>query len=124
MATGALFVALMIAVVGVLVGSLLLHVSAKVASVPDATFGKAIFAFLANMILSAVLNGVLALLPVAGTIIAVLLSLILTLFVLKSIYKIGWGHSLLLWVIQWVVYVLMMIVFAMALGAGAVAIFG
>ena len=91
---------------------------------PDATFGKAIFAFLANMILSAVLNGVLALLPVAGTIIAVLLSLILTLFVLKSIYKIGWGHSLLLWVIQWVVYVLMMIVFAMALGAGAVAIFG
>ncbi len=111
LAGGVLFTALLVVLAGIFIGSLLLHLAAKFSGVPRATFGKAVTAFLANAILSAALSVVLSMLPIAGTFIALLLSLIATLWVLKSIYHIGWGHALLLWFMQWVVLVLLAFVF-------------
>lgn len=122
LAGGMLFAVLLVALVGVLVSAVLVHVTAKLCGVEGATFGKAVKAVLANMAVSFLLSLVFSIVPLAGTFLGMILSLVATLWVLKKIYDVSWGKALLLWLLQWVVLVVLGIAAAMLLGMSAAAL--
>lgn len=111
-----LFVVILIALAGLFAAALLVHVAAKFSAVPDATFGKAVKAVLANMLMSVALSLVFSIVPVAGTIVGMLISLVATLWVFKKIYDVDWPKAFVLWLMQWVVSVILILIMGFMFG--------
>lgn len=117
-----LFGMLAMLVVGVLLCALVVHLAAKFSGVPDARFGKAVKAVLINALASFLLSLVFSVIPLAGTVLGLLVSLWVTLLVLRRVYEVGWGQSLLLWVMQWVVLGLLLVGMAFFMGVSVFAL--
>ena len=112
--------ALMVIVAGillyVLIGAVVIHFAAKLAGVKNVSFGKAVKACIATIILSIIIGLVFSILPLIGTILGFLISLFLTLLIFKSIYETGWGRALLIWIMQWVVLIVFGLIIASIAG--------
>ena len=115
-AGGMLISVILVIIVGVLVQSFIIHLAAKFSGVRYATFGMAIKACLACTVLSFVLSAVFSFIPGPGTILGFLISIVLTLLILKSIYNTTWGRALLIWVMQIVVLILLALVIGSLMG--------
>ncbi|MFW5837049.1 MAG: hypothetical protein ACOCVM_03515 [Desulfovibrionaceae bacterium] len=101
-------------VLSVLAGAVVVHVAARLAKVPDSRFVKAVKAVILNALASLLVSVVLtSLVPVAGTALGFIISLLVTLWILRAIYKTTWGKAALMWIFQWVI----MVVIGLLLGA-------
>lgn len=121
-ASGMLFLVLLLAVAGLLVSAFLVHMAATFSGVPNATFGKAVKAVIANAVVSLVVSMLFSIIPLAGTLLGMIISLAATLWVFMKIYAVGWGQALLLWVMQWVVLFLVFFGVATLMGMSILAL--
>ncbi|HJO95927.1 MAG TPA: hypothetical protein QF753_21220 [Victivallales bacterium] len=103
-----------------LFGSLIIHLAAKFSFVKNATFGKAFKACLVTAVVSFIINIVLMFIPPLGPVLGFFISLLVTLYILKSIYDTGWIQALVIWFMEWVVIVLIVIIIAAIMGVAIV----
>lgn len=121
-AGGMLILGILVLLAGLLVSALFVHLAAKLSGVEGATFGKAVRAVIANAIVSVLVSLVFSIVPLAGTLLGMLISLAVTLWVLRKIYQIGWGKALLLWVMQWIVLFILILVLGSVMGMSILAL--
>lgn len=82
----------------VVLDSLFLHIGAKLAGVPRATFWKAVKASIACALATLLLALVFSVVLVAGTGVGFLAGLLLTILVLQASYGTSFGKAFLLWI--------------------------
>lgn len=88
------------------VRALLLHVAAKLVSVPKAGFLKAVLVTLLGDLVASLISALFSLIPLVGVVLAPLFYILGLLWFTKAIYATGWGKALLIQLLSWVISVL------------------
>lgn len=91
---------MIVALLSILAAAGIVHVSARIASVEEATFGKALKVSVASIIVGAAFHLLSWWLRFRDSLISIIIAIILTILILKHIYDTGWGRALLVWIIQ------------------------
>lgn len=89
------FVGLFVA--ATIISAFFIWIGSRVAGVPEATFGKAFWAAIITSLVVWALTGLASLLFGFGSVAGWLLGVIITLMLLKWIYKTTWGKAFLTW---------------------------
>ena len=90
-----LFFGLML--VGALVSGLFIWIGAKVAGIPNPGFGRCVMVAIVTSVGTWLLAFVLSILPVVGTFGGFVLGLLLSLLIIKSLFKVSFGQAALVW---------------------------
>lgn len=98
----------------VVIDSIFLWIGTKIARIDKASFGKAILAVIIMMVLSAILAFALGPLGFIG----ILLSFLVTLWVVKTWYDTSWGKAFLALIIAFVAFIVLSITLLIVLGYG------
>jgi len=97
-------------VAATIISAFFIWIGTKVAGVPGATFGKAIWAAIVTSFVVWALTGIGTGLFGLGTVAGWILGVIITLLLLKWIYKTTWGKSFLTWLFSGIAQVLVLVV--------------
>ncbi|MBU7012560.1 MAG: hypothetical protein HXS46_17905 [Theionarchaea archaeon] len=97
-------------IVNLIVGTIILHIAASLVKIDDATIVKAFMVAL----IAAILSAILGLAGVWGGLVA----FILVIAIIKFIYDTSWLKAF----ITWIVYIIIVIIVGLILGAAGVAI--
>jgi len=90
---------------------------AKVAGIKDASFGKAFWTAIATTILLILVNAIFMFLNIAsGGLIGLLLSVLVMIWVIKSIFNTGWGKAIVAWIMSIIGVVIATVIVAAVLG--------
>ncbi|MHC1598333.1 MAG: hypothetical protein ACXQS3_02105 [Candidatus Methanofastidiosia archaeon] len=101
-----------------LVLALFIWFGAKVASIKNASYGKAFSAAIAITIFTAILNMIfVALNIVTNGIIGILIGILVAIWVIKSIFSTNWGKAFIAWIFAVVGAILLGIFLIVVLGA-------
>ena len=111
-------------VVATAVSAFFIWIGAKVARVADATFGKAFWAALLCSFLVWALTGIGSVLFGIGNVAAWILGVLITLFILKWIYKTTWGKAFLTWLFCGVAQVIVLVITVVLAFTGVLAAIG
>ncbi|MCC7572273.1 MAG: hypothetical protein KO464_02665 [Candidatus Methanofastidiosum sp.] len=102
-----------------LIGAIFIWLGTKLAGIEKASYGKAIICALvlsiASSILGVLLNSLKASMGFFGSLLAPLISLLATLWVIKSIYDTSWGKAFVAWILVFVVIAILIIMGAIGI---------
>src|SRR3954467_10845405 len=107
------------------VGSGVLHLGTTLAGVERTSYGRAMGTTAVGWIVGSVLAGILAVLHLNESFLALVLGAGVNLFVIKSMYGTSWGKALIAWVVDFIAFLilggaLVFFVIGGAVSAGAV----
>jgi hypothetical protein len=112
---------LIAALIGVILGGFFMLTGAKIAGVKNATFGNAILTSFACIILGVIISLVFSVIPIIGTVIGFFASLLIQIFIIKSMFDTDAGKALLTWVFNVVAQVIAIIIAVVILGSSLAA---
>jgi len=98
----------------VAIDAIFLWIGTKIAGIDKASFGRAILAVIIMMVLSVILGSALGPLGFIG----ILLSFVITLWVVKTWYDTSWGKAFLALIIAFIAFIVLSIALLIALGYG------
>ena len=99
-------------VLGILLGIVFLYLGARGANIEEVTFGKAVIAYFVNCAVGLILGTFLSFIPIIGTIIALLISMVFSIFVIKGVFETTFLKALFAWLIT----LLLAVIAALILG--------
>ena len=102
------FVALFVA--ATVISAFFIWIGTKIAGVSGATFGKAFWAAIITSFTVWALTGIASMALGFGSIAGWLLGVLITLVILKWIYKTTWGKSLLTWIFSGIAQIVVLVV--------------
>jgi hypothetical protein len=111
-------------VVATVVSAFFIWIGAKVAGVAKATFGKAVWAALLTSFFVWALTGAASVLFGVGSVGGWILGVIITLFLLKWIYKTTWGKALLTWLFCGIAQAVVLVIVVVLSLTGVIAAIG
>lgn len=82
----------------VIIGGLLMWIAAKLARVENASFGRAMAAAVAASFVEVLVSFLFNLVPALGNLFGFILGLVVTILVIKTIFRTSFGKALLVWV--------------------------
>lgn len=97
----------------VIIGGFLMWVAAKIARVERSTFGRAMFAAIASSFVSILVAFIFNLVPAFGNLFGFIVGLILSLLVIKAVFRTSFGKALLVWIFNLVASILAIVAAAM-----------
>jgi hypothetical protein len=103
-------------IVTVIVGTIFIHIGAKLAKISNATIMKAFEVALIGAILSMILGFII---PLGG-----LIGFILVIAVIKYIYDTSWGKAIVAWILFIIVIIVVIVILGVIAGAALIAVFG
>ncbi len=111
---------LIVLVIAVLVGTFFMWIGAKIAGVASskANFGNSLLAAIGAAVVTWIISALFAGIVGIGAIIGFVIGVILSILVIKSVFKIDWGKAFLVWLFHLVAQVLVFFIAAMTF-AGA-----
>jgi hypothetical protein len=93
-------------------------IGVKFAAVKDASFGNAFVAAIGITVLSIVLGAVFVFLNIAsGGLIGTLISILVTVWVIKAVFDTGWGRAFIAWIFSIIGAFIVGIILVVVLGA-------
>ena len=95
--------------ISAIIGTIFVHIGAKLAKISDATIMKAFEVALIGAILSMILGLII---PLGG-----LIGFILVIAVIKYIYDTSWGKAIVAWIIYIVVLIIVIVILGVIIGA-------
>lgn len=95
-------------IISVIIGTIFIHIGAKLAKISDATILKAFEVALIGAILALILG----LVSFWGS----LLALILVIAIIKYVYSTTWGKAFIAWILYIIVFIIVMVVLAVIIG--------
>ncbi len=110
-------------VVATVVSAFFIWIGAKVAGVGNATFGKAFWAAILTSLVVWALTGIASLLFGFGSIAGWFLGVLITLVLLKWIYKTTWGKAFLTWLFCGIAQVIVLLIAVVLIITGVVVFF-
>jgi hypothetical protein len=111
-------------VAGVIVSAFFIWLGAKIAGVAKATFGKAVWAAIVTSLFVWALTGIASTLFGVGSVGGWILGVIITLFILKWIYKTTWGKALLTWLFCGIAHAIVLVIAVVLAMTGVIAAIG
>jgi hypothetical protein len=82
----------------VIIGGLLMWIAAKLARVEDASFGRAMAAAVAASFVEVFVSFLFNLVPFLGNLFGFILGLVITILVIKAVFRTSFGKALLVWI--------------------------
>ncbi|MFQ6087519.1 MAG: hypothetical protein ACE5K0_01275 [Candidatus Methanofastidiosia archaeon] len=82
-----------------IIGAFFIWIGAKLAGVRDATFGKALICAVALALIGPIFNLLLSFIGIGGFI-GFILGLLVTLYIIKSIFDTSWGKAFVVWILS------------------------
>ena len=110
---------LVVVALSIVLGGFFMWAGAKMAGIPNATFGKSIWAAIAVSFVTWIIAIVFSIVPVIGTLIGFIIGVLVALIVIKSIYDTSAGKAFLAWLFNIISQILALVI-AAALGVGAI----
>jgi hypothetical protein len=98
----------------VFIDAIFLWIGTKFAGIDKASFGKALIGVIVLIVLSAILSSVLGPFGILG----VILSFIVTLWAVKSLYGTSWGKAFLALILAFIAFIVLSVVLLALLGMG------
>jgi len=86
---------------GIVVGSFFIWIAAKIVKIEDGTFCRSMGVCAVTMIASILINLVFSLIPVAGSIIGTIVSLIASIWIIKAMFRTTVGRAFLVMLFNW-----------------------
>jgi len=96
----------------VIIGGLLMWVAAKIARVEESSFGRAMFAAIATSFVSILVAFVFNLVPAFGNLFGFIVGLVLSILIIKAVFRTSFGQALLVWIFNLIAAVLAIVLAA------------
>lgn len=111
---------LLFMVISILVATFFMWAGAKMAGLPKSktNFGNSLMAAIGAAVVTWIISAIFAGVAGIGAIIGFLIGVVLSIFVIKAVFKIDWGKSFLVWLFHLVAQILVFFIAAMTF-AGA-----
>jgi hypothetical protein len=114
--SGAGIVALVIGFfIYLLVMAFFLWIGAHIARVSKSTFGRSFLCALLITVVSWLVAGLLSFTGIAGTWVGFIIALLITLFIIKGVYRTGFGRAILVWIFSILAVIVFVVVFVLIL---------
>ncbi len=110
-------------VAATVISAFFIWIGAKIAGISDATFGKAFWAAIVTSFTVWALTGIASAAFGFGSIAGWLLGVLITLLILKWIYKTTWGKSFLTWLFCGIAQVMVLLIAVVLAALGVVVLF-
>ncbi|WP_048149961.1 hypothetical protein [Palaeococcus ferrophilus] len=116
---GMAIVAMLVALV---IAGFFLYIGAKWAGIENATLGKAMIAVLGGGILSAIITGIFAFIPVLR-LIGWIVGIVVYIWVIKAVFNTDWGKAAIAWLLTIIVEFVVMIILGVLIGVSMMTAF-
>lgn len=122
-ATGGILMYLaIIALISLAIEAVFIFIGARLAGVYRVRFGTCFRAAFATVVVTLVASLVLSFVPVAGTGVGWLIGILISIFVIRGIFGIGFGKALLVWIFAVAAQIIAVILGLVILGGGVAAL--
>jgi hypothetical protein len=98
-----------------LVMAFFLWIGAHIARVSKSTFGRSLLCAFLITVISWFVAGLLSFTGIAGTWVGFVIALLITLFIIKGVYRTGFGRAILVWIFSILAVIVVAVIFVLIL---------